>query len=87
MDKAEKFTILDVRDDEEYKEGHLPGAINIPFNKLQERIGELTPDQEVIIYCLQGLRSYNAIRILQGKGFTKAMNLDGCINMWRWNLE
>ncbi|MFA4909475.1 MAG: rhodanese-like domain-containing protein [Desulfobacteria bacterium] len=60
---------------------------HIPFNELRGRIGELDPDQEVIIYCLQGLRSYNAIRTLQGKGFTKVMNLDGGINIWRWKLE
>ncbi|MBI4618950.1 MAG: FAD-dependent oxidoreductase [Desulfobacterales bacterium] len=87
LDSGEKFTLLDVRDDEEYKKGHLPGAKHIPFNELRGRIGELDPDQEVIIYCLQGLRSYNAIRTLQGKGFTKVMNLDGGINMWRWKLE
>jgi len=87
LDSGERFTLLDVRDNEEYKKGHLPGAKHIPFNELRGRIGELDPDQEVIIYCLQGLRSYNAIRTLQGKGFTKVMNLDGGINMWRWNLE
>ncbi|MEW6614654.1 MAG: FAD-dependent oxidoreductase [Thermodesulfobacteriota bacterium] len=87
LDSGERFTLLDVRDDEEYKKGHLPGAKHIPFNELRGRIGELDPDQEVIIYCLQGLRSYNAIRVLHGKGFTKVMNLDGGINMWRWNLK
>ena len=87
LDSGDRFTLLDVRDYEEYKKGHIPGAKHIPFNELRGRIGELDPDQEVIIYCLQGLRSYNAIRTLQGKGFTKVMNLDGGINMWRWNLE
>ncbi|KAF0123888.1 MAG: CoA-disulfide reductase [bacterium] len=87
LDSGDRFTLLDVRDYEEYKKGHIPGAKHIPFNELRGRIGELDPDQEVIIYCLQGLSSYNAIRTLQGKGFTKVMNLDGGINMWRWNLE
>lgn len=87
LDSGERFTLLDVRDNKEYKKGHLPGAKHIPFNELRGRIGELDPDQEVIVYCLQGLRSYNAVRTLQGEGFTKVMNLDGGVNMWRWNLE
>ncbi|MFH1623831.1 MAG: FAD-dependent oxidoreductase [Pseudomonadota bacterium] len=86
LDNGQEYTLLDVRDHEEYEKGHIPGAKLIPLGELRERLGELSRDQDVITYCLQGIRSYNALRILQGNGFTKTMNLDGGINMWRWHL-
>lgn len=49
--REHSVTLLDVRPAEEYAQGHLPGAINIPFNELQQRLGELPASQEVIAYC------------------------------------
>ena len=44
-------TVLDVRPSDEFGQGHLPGAVNIPLGELQDRLAELDPDREVIAYC------------------------------------
>ncbi|MNJ55449.1 molybdopterin biosynthesis protein MoeB [compost metagenome] len=49
--REHSVTLLDVRPAAEFAQGHLPGAINIPFEELQKRLGELSPAQEVIAYC------------------------------------
>ncbi|MEG0861272.1 MAG: metalloregulator ArsR/SmtB family transcription factor [Pseudomonas sp.] len=49
--REHSVTLLDVRPAAEFNQGHLPGAINIPFAELQQRLGELSPSQEVIAYC------------------------------------
>ncbi|MDD4803438.1 MAG: CoA-disulfide reductase [Syntrophomonas sp.] len=69
--------ILDVRKTWEYKEGSIPGAINIPVDELRPRLGELPRDKEINIYCLSGIRGYIATRMLQQNGFTKVKNLSG----------
>lgn len=49
--REHSVTLLDVRPAAEFVQGHLPGAINIPLEELQQRLGELSPSQEVIAYC------------------------------------
>ncbi|MFZ5950381.1 MAG: FAD-dependent oxidoreductase, partial [Candidatus Rifleibacteriota bacterium] len=68
--------LLDVRTIEEVMAGAIPGAMHIPLHEIRERIGELSPDKEYMVYCQAGLRGYLAYRILKQKGF-KASNLDG----------
>lgn len=74
--------LLDVRTVEEHALGSIHGAINIPLDDLRERIGELPKDKEIIIFCAVGLRGYLALRILQGRGFTKLRNLSGGYNTY-----
>ena len=72
----ENATLLDVRTEIEFNNGHIEGAINIPVDSLRERIGELDKNKEILEYCQVGLRGYVAARILQQKGF-KVKNLTG----------
>jgi rhodanese-related sulfurtransferase len=58
------LTIVDVRDPEEYKEGHISGAINIPVATFASRSGVLDKKKRIIVYCNAGNRSYNAYRKL-----------------------
>lgn len=69
-------TLLDVRSEEEYLNGHMEGAINIPVDELRERIGELDKSKTIIEYCQVGLRGYIADRILTQEGF-KVYNVTG----------
>ncbi|MFV0401397.1 MAG: FAD-dependent oxidoreductase [Oscillospiraceae bacterium] len=62
-------TLLDVRSREEYAQGHVDDFINIPMDALRTRFGELDIEKPVYIYCLGGLRSYVASRILTAKGY------------------
>ena len=65
----EKTILLDVRTEEEFSEGHLEGAVNIPVDSLRDRLSELGQDKEIIEYCQVGLRGYIANRILAQNGF------------------
>ena len=72
----ENTTVLDVRTEIEFENGHIEGAINIPVDSLRERIGELDTNKEILDYCQVGLRGYVASSILVQKGF-KVKNLTG----------
>ncbi len=71
------FFILDVRTEEEYGRGSIPGAVNIPVDSLRERLGEVPPDKKIAVYCRVGFRGYLATRILMQNGFKDVYNLSG----------
>lgn len=73
--------ILDVRDPDEFEEGHIPGAVNLPLNELRSRMGELPKEREISIYCGVGQRGYYATRILMQNGY-HAKNLAGGIRTY-----
>lgn len=70
------FMLLDVRDEDEYQEGHVPGAKNIPLGELRRRLSELSRDREIRLYCAVGQRAYYASRLLVQQGF-RAKSLAG----------
>jgi phage shock protein E len=74
--------LVDVRSAGEFAAGHIPGAINIPVQQLQARLGELKPkDAAVVVYCRSGNRSGNAARILRNAGFARVHDL-GPMSRW-----
>lgn len=80
--KPQDHTLLDVRQDWEYAEAHLPGARHIPLGELAERAGELDPGRPTVVYCRTGGRSAAAAALLAGRGFTQVFNLAGGITAW-----
>jgi NADPH-dependent 2,4-dienoyl-CoA reductase/sulfur reductase-like enzyme/peroxiredoxin family protein/TusA-related sulfurtransferase/rhodanese-related sulfurtransferase len=72
----EKYTLVDVRSEEEYQNGHIEGAINIPVDSLRGRLSELDPNKTVVEYCQVGLRGYVADRILTQHGY-QVFNVTG----------
>lgn len=77
------LVILDVRTDWEFEEGHIEGAINIPVEELQQRLGELNPGDEILVYCRVGNRSRRAAQILADNGFSRIYNMLGGIEAWK----
>ncbi|WP_461211110.1 rhodanese-like domain-containing protein [Desulfocurvus sp. DL9XJH121] len=75
-------TVLDVREDWEYAEAHLPGALHIPLSQLADRLGEVPRDRPVLAYCRSGHRSGAASGLLAGQGFAPVLNLMGGMNAW-----
>ncbi len=73
----DKVTLLDVRTHEEYLDGSLKGAVNIPVDELRDRLGELDKNKPVYVFCQIGLRGYIAYRILIQNGFKDIFNLSG----------
>jgi rhodanese-related sulfurtransferase/DNA-binding MarR family transcriptional regulator len=77
-------TIVDVRPPEEFAAGHVPGAINIPIEDLERRIGELPKRKEVIAYCRGPycLMSFDAVKKLRERGL-RAKRLENGLPEWR----
>ncbi len=74
--------LLDVRSDEERKAGAIPGSAHIPLPQLRARIGELPKDQEIVVSCQSGQRSYFACRMLSQRGF-RVRNLAASCRAWK----
>ncbi|HUX90194.1 MAG TPA: rhodanese-like domain-containing protein [Gallionellaceae bacterium] len=77
--------VLDVREESEYKSGHLLNAKWIPLGRLAERIGELERyrEQPIVVVCRSGARSASACAMLGKQGFTQAHNLSGGVMGWQ----
>jgi len=77
--------VLDVREDGEYKAGHVLDAKQIPLGKLKERIGELEKYRNVpiVVVCRSGMRSATACVLLGKQGFAQVHNLTGGIMAWQ----
>lgn len=84
-DSLKEHVILDVRTEEEYKNGHLLNAknINIREDSFVQNIKELNKNKPVFVYCLSGGRSANAVKILKEQGFNEIYELEGGILNWR----
>ncbi|MCL5103091.1 MAG: FAD-dependent oxidoreductase [Armatimonadetes bacterium] len=80
-DPREDQFLLDVRKPFELASGTIPGAVNIPLDKLRDRIVELPRDKELLVFCQVGLRGYVACRMLSQKGFN-CRNLTGGIKTY-----
>ena len=89
--KGGEVTILDVRPAEEYRAGHIPGALSVPVAELKARLRDLPKDREVVAYCRGPycVMAAEAVDILRGKGF-KAHRMEQGVMEWRargWRVE
>jgi len=75
-------TIVDVRAESEYREGHIPDAILIPESVIKERAQEDLPgkDRTIIVYCRSGVRSARAARALVELGYTRVYDIGGILD-------
>ena len=77
--KKENVTIIDVRTEEEFSQGHLENSINIPLHEVQDKLEELRLMQPMVLCCRSGHRSGRAMEFLKSQGFTELCNGGG----WR----
>ncbi len=75
--------ILDVRSPGEFRSGAYPGARNIPLQELGSRLGELSREKPIIVYCASGGRSASAASLMTQAGFTDVVNAGGLMQMPR----
>jgi len=89
INKNNNILILDVRTKEEYARGHIPGAVNIPVNKLEQSLNKIYVYREkpVLVYCASGGRSPLAIRILINYGFSQLYHLYRGFSSWKYGIE
>lgn len=83
LDAMKGITLLDVREDREYKQGHIPGSVHVPLSEVGSRAKKLKKDRDVVVYCQTGGRSIWAIKRLMAMGFTNLYNLRGGYSAWK----
>ena len=88
MDTEEGYIILDVRTQEEYDEGHIPGAIVISHEEIAEKAEKVLTDKEqlILVYCRSGRRSKIAAETLAELGYTNIKEFGGIID-WPYEVE
>jgi rhodanese-related sulfurtransferase len=74
--------LLDVREDDEWAAGHVPGAVHVPLGMLGEQAGEIPRDQDVYVICRSGHRSGQAATALNASGW-RALNVAGGMRGWQ----
>ena len=82
MDEETGYIILHVRTEQEYSEGHIPGAVLLPDYEVAERAEELLPDKEqlILVYCRSGNRSRGASAALAKLGYTNVVEIGGFLS-------
>ncbi|MEN9724472.1 MAG: hypothetical protein RJB38_2458 [Pseudomonadota bacterium] len=82
---GEKLCLVDTREDDEWRSGHIPGALHLGKGVIERDIEETIPDHaaEIILYCGGGFRSAIAAESLQQMGYTRVISMDGGIRGWK----
>jgi rhodanese-related sulfurtransferase len=74
--------LLDVREDAEFRAGHVPGAIHVPAKRLPERVSRLKRDKPYAVICASGSRSRGATNLLLDEGFEGTVSVNGGTGAW-----
>jgi molybdopterin/thiamine biosynthesis adenylyltransferase/rhodanese-related sulfurtransferase len=87
LDSSAPPLLLDVRERDEWEEGHLPGALHIPRGSLESRVESSVPDRdrEIVVYCAVGNRSAFAAKTLEELGYERTRSLAGGYTDWKRN--
>ncbi|MBP2667763.1 MAG: sulfurtransferase [Firmicutes bacterium] len=79
--------IIDVRTPGEYRDGHIPGVVNIPLDELEKRMNEVPKDKKVVLICRTGNRSAQGTQLLRSKGLQNVFNSTGGMSTWKGPVE
>jgi rhodanese-related sulfurtransferase len=84
ISRGEKINLLDIREDNEWDNGHLPGSIHLGKGIIERDIERTIPDHnaEIVLYCGGGFRSALAADMLQKMGYTNVISMDGGYRGW-----
>lgn len=87
LDRHEPLVLLDVRQDWETKLCRLEHSMHIPIEEIELRVDELNPEDAIVVYCHQGVRSAAVAEYLRQLGFTDVKNLAGGLDLWARTVE
>ncbi len=87
VDRSDCPLLLDVRQDWETKLCRLPNATHIPIEEIEVRTDELNPEDEIVVYCHQGVRSAAVVEYLRSLGFKNVRNLAGGLDNWARTVD
>lgn len=79
--------LLDVREPHELRLSQLPNAVHIPMDDVPNRLEELDPDADWVVFCRSGRRSGEVVDFLRAQGYSRARNLVGGINEWAKRID
>ena len=82
LDRGERPVLVDVRQDWETKLCRLDNSVHIPIEEIEFRTEELNPEDDIVVYCHQGVRSAAVANYLRQLGFKRAVNLAGGLDSW-----
>lgn len=82
-----KAQLIDVREQNEFENGHILGARNIPLSQLKMRLKEIRPDKPVYLYCQNGMRTGRAAQMLKRKGYQDLNQLKGGFKAWSGKIK
>lgn len=86
MENSEKIVLIDVREPDEWAQGHIKDAILMPLSNIMEEAKKLNEkDAQIILQCRSGARSFRVAQYLESVGFTNLTNLSGGILGWAQN--
>ncbi len=87
MDSDESHIILDVREQDEFDAGHIPGAILLPYNEIENKAEKILPNKtaQILVYCRSGRRSKIASESLSRLGYINVKEFGG-INDWKYDI-
>lgn len=83
LQERDDVLLIDVREQWEYDEGHIPGITHIPMNEIPNRLSEIPTDKTVVLTCRSGNRSGQVTDYLQQQGFDNVHNMSGGIVAWQ----
>jgi rhodanese-related sulfurtransferase len=85
LDSGEELILLDVREKDEWRQGHVPGAMHIPRGFLEMQSGSRLPDKDakIVTICAGGIRSAFAAKVLQDLGYTNVESANPGYNQWK----
>lgn len=82
-----KPLLLDVREPWEFERCHIAGARSLPMSTIQGHVAELDPQQEMVVICHHGVRSFHVGRFLEHNGFARVINLAGGVDAWAREVD
>jgi rhodanese-related sulfurtransferase len=87
LQAGDRPAIIDVREEEEFAAGHIPGAVNLPLSNFVNLYTQVPHDREVVLVCRSGGRSGRAFEFLQAQGWTLIRNMVGGMLAWQGPVE
>ncbi len=89
LDAGDVPVLVDVREPFEYAIADLPELeqVRIPTGEFGNRLAELDPDDDIVVYCRSGARSAWAVAVMQQRGFQRVQNLQGGVLGWRIHVD
>lgn len=87
LDADKKPILLDVREAWEFETCHIEDSINISMSNIQQMLETLKPDDEMVVICHHGMRSFQVASYLEGNGYSQIANLEGGVDAWAKSVD